>query len=162
MSDYSREMERSEKRRIGSGIKVSVFGLILCWAPFLGALLASIGLVRTASTITRRHRRKYRTGVIVCTLILIVALAVTTFEVYQYTHNPWLLDDIKTWFMDRVTGGSYSGGYDYSGQYMPSMGMSDSLYDDNYTADGYYNENGEFVPYAEAEFVEVPENETGG
>ena len=44
----------------------------------------------------------------------------------------------------------------------PSMGMSDDLYNGNYTADGYYNDQGEFVPYAEASMAPVGSDETGG
>ena len=43
-----------------------------------------------------------------------------------------------------------------------SMGMSDDLYNGNYTADGYYNDQGEFVPYAEASMAPVGSDETGG
>ena len=68
---------------------------------------------------------------------------------------------MKSWFLGAVTGGEY-GGYDYSDRMNPSMGMSDDLYNGNYTADGYYNDQGEFVPYAEASMAPVGSDETGG
>ena len=162
MSEYSRVQERAEKRRIASGVKLSVFGLLLCWVPFLGVLLSSVGFVKVMSSTTARYRARQRSGTAIAALILAVSLAVTTAEVYQYTHNPWLLDDLGSWVLDRLTGGDYSGSYDYSNQYNPSMGMSDDLYAQGYTPSGYYDESGAFVPYAEADGAPDGEYETGG
>ena len=161
MSEYTRGQEREEKRRISAGMRTSVFACLLCWVPFLGVLLASAGVVKVFGTITRRYQKKFRVGAIVSLIALVLALFMTTFEVYQYFHNPWLIDDVKSWFLDTVTGGEYSG-YDYSNNTVPSMGMSDDLYNSNYTADGYYNDQGEFVPYAEASTAPVSSDETGG
>ena len=145
MSEYTRGQEREEKRRISAGMRTSVFACLLCWVPFLGVLLASAGVVKVFGTITRRYQKKFRVGAIVSLIALVLALFMTTFEAYQYFHNPWLIDDVKSWFLDTVTGGEYSG-YDYS----------------NYTADGYYNDQGEFVPYVEASTAPVGSDETGG
>lgn len=161
MSEYSRGQEREEKRRIASGVKTSVFGLILCWVPVLGALLSSIGFVRVCGTITQRYRKRFRTGLLVTLIILIISLSVLTFEVYQYTHYPWIVDDMSNWFMERILG-QYTDSYDYGGQYVPSMGMDDVLYSGAYNENGYYNDRGEFIPYAEADMQAVPDNETGG
>ena len=163
MSEFSRAQEREERRRISGGVKVSVFALLLSWAPFLGVLLASVGFVRVTSSITRRYRGKRRLGILFALIVLIVALAATTFEVYSYTHNPWIVEDVKAWFMDRLTGGAwYERGYDYSSQQTPGMGQSNNPYVQGYTPDGYYNEKGELIPYAEGERQPVGQNETGG
>jgi|GEM_PF-5741179 len=163
MSEFSRAQEREEKRRISGGMKTSVFALLLSWVPFLGVLLGSIGFVRVTGSITRRHRGKRRLGVLLTLLILIVALAATTFEIYAYTHTPWIFDDLRIWFMDRLTDGAWhGGGYSDSAQLSPGMGMNSGLYAQGYTPEGYYNERGEFVPYAEAQQTTVNENETGG
>lgn len=161
MSEYTRGQEREEKRRIGAGMRTSVFACLLCWVPFLGVILASAGVVKVFGTITRRYQKKFRIGVAVSLIALVLTLSVTTLEVYQYFHNPWLIDDVKSWFLGAVTGGEYDG-YDYSDRMNPSMGMSDDLYNSNYTADGYYNDQGEFVPYAEASTAPVGSDETGG
>ena len=161
MSEYTRGQEREEKRRIGAGMRTSVFACLLCWVPFLGVILASVGVVKVFGTITRRYQKKFRVGVAVSLIALALTLFMTTFEAYQYFHNPWLVDDVKSWLLGAVTGGEYDG-YDYSNRMTPSMGMSDDLYNGNYTADGYYNDKGEFVPYAEASAVPVGSDETGG
>ena len=161
MSEYTRGQEREEKRRIGAGVRTSVFACLLCWVPFLGVILASAGVVKVFGTITRRYQKKFRIGAAVSLIALVLTLSVTTFEVYQYFHNPWLIDDVKSWFLGAVTGGEYDG-YDYSDRMNPSMGMTDDLYNSNYTADGYYNDKGEFVPYAEASTAPVSSDETGG
>ncbi len=161
MSEYTRSQEREEKRRIASGVRLGVFACILCWVPFLGVLIASTGVIKIFGTITRRYQKSFRRGMAFCLLALVLALSMTTVEVYQYFHNPWLLDDVKSWLMGAVTDGVYVG-YDYSDQRMPSMGMNDALYDSNYTADGYYNDQGEFIPYVEASASPVGEDETGG
>ena len=161
MSEYTRGQEREEKRRIGAGMRTSVFACLLCWVPFLGVILASAGVVKVFGTITRRYQRKFRVGVAVSLIALALTLFMTTFEAYQYFHNPWLVDDVKSWLLGAVTGGEYDG-YDYSNRTNPSMGMTDDLYNGNYTADGYYNDKGEFVPYAEASAAPVGSDETGG
>ena len=164
MSEFSRAQEREERRRIGGGVKVSVFALLLSWAPFLGVLLGSVGFVKVTGSVTRRHRGKRRLGMLLALIALIAALALTTWEVYTYIHEPWIIDDAKNWVMDRLTGGAWdSGGYDYSAQ--PSsygMGMNDGAFVQGYTADGYYDAQGQFVPYATAVPTEVGEDETGG
>lgn len=164
MSEFSRAQEREEKRRIGSGVKTSVFALLLSWAPFLGVLLGSVGFVKITGSVTRRYRGRRRTGMLFALFVLIAALALTTWEVYVYTHEPWIVDDAKDWFMDRLTGGAWygGGGYDYSTQQSYGMGMDSGAFIQGYTPDGYYNEQGEFVPYADGGQPVVGENETGG
>ncbi len=164
MSEFSRAQERDEKRRIGSGMKTGVFALLLCWVPLLGALLASVGFVRVTSSVTRRYRGKRRAGILLTLFVLILALAVSTLEIYTYTHSPWVLDDMKNWLMDNITGGVwYQQSYDYNTQPSYGMGISAGPYAQGYTPDGYYSETGEFIPYAEAETgVVVGEDETGG
>ncbi|MBQ8953220.1 MAG: hypothetical protein IJ048_03820, partial [Clostridia bacterium] len=79
--------------------------------------------------------------------------------------NPWIVDDAKNWIMDRLTGGAwyeYDRGYDYSSQSSPGMGQSYSPYVQGYTPEGYYNEQGELIPYAEGERQPVGRDETGG
>lgn len=161
MSEYTRGQEREEKRRINAGIRLGVFACILCWVPFLGVIISSAAVIKILGTITRRYQKKLRTAAVFSLIALMLTLAVTTAEVYQFYHNPWLIEDVKSWFMGAVTDGAY-GGYDYSGSSVPSMGMDDRLYSDQHTSDGYYNDQGEFVPYAEASTSPVGEDETGG
>ena len=162
MSEFSRAQERDEKRRINSGVKTSIFALLLSWVPFLGVLLGSIGFVRVSSAVTRRHRSKRRASILLTLIVLIIALALTTWEIYTYLHNPWIIDEARNWFMDRITGGAwYETGYDYStDQY--GMGQTDGAYVQGYTPYGYYNEQGELVPYADAQQETVGKDETGG
>ncbi len=163
MSEFSRAQEREERRRINSGMKVSISALLLSWLPFLGVLLGSIGFVKVAGSVTRRYRGKRRLGLLLAVLALVVALAATAFEVYTYVHNPWVLSDMRNWFMDRLTGGSWdAAGYDYSAQPLPGMGQNGGAYVQGYTPEGYYNEKGELIPYAEPEQAEVGEDERGG
>ena len=163
MSEFSRAQEREEKRRIGGSVKTSVFTLLLCWAPFLGVVLGSVAYVRAAGSVTRRRRGKRRLAMLLALIALVAALALTTWEVYIYTHEPGIVDDVKNWFMDRLTGGAWYGGYDYSAQ--PSsygMGMDGGAFVQGYTPEGYYNAQGEFVPYATAQPAQVGADETGG
>ena len=163
MSEFSRSQERDEKRRINSGMKTSVFALLLCWAPFLGVLIGSVGFVKVAGSVTRRHRAKRRRGLALAFIALVLALAATTWEVYTYTHNPWIVSDVKGWVMDRLTGGAwYDSGYDYSAPATQGMGLDGGAYTQGYTPEGYYNEQGELVPYAEPGETQVGEDETGG
>ena len=126
MSEYTRGQEREEKRRISAGMRTSVFACLLCWVPFLGVILASAGVVKVFGTITRRYQKKFRVGAAVSLIALVLTLFMTTFEAYQYFHNPWLVDDGKSWLLGAVTGGEYDG-YDYSDRMTPSMGMSDDF-----------------------------------
>ena len=163
MSEFSRAQEREEKRRINGGMKASVFALLLCWVPFLGVLIGSVGFVKVAGSVTRRYRGKRRLGMLLALLALVLALAATTWEVYTYVTSPWVVGDIRSWIMDRVTGGAwYEGGYDYGVQPSQGMGMNDGAYVQGYTPEGYYNEQGELVPYADAGETQVGEDETGG
>ena len=163
MSEFSRAQEREEKRRIDGGMKTSAFALLLCWVPFLGVILGSVAFVRVTASITRRYQSKRRIGILLALIALILALALTTYEVYVYTHTPWVVDDARNWFMDHLTGGAaYENNYHYDAQQSPGMGMSQDPYVQGYTPDGYYNEQGELIPYAEAQHETVGENETGG
>ena len=143
----TRGQEREERRALGKGMRTSVIGAVLCWLPLVGLLLSSIGFVQVNRRITNAHRKRQRVYVIVSLLILILCTGVLVTEAYVYTHDPYLVNDMKEWVLDKITGGSYYGGYYYY----------DSTYQE-YSEQYYYNEDA----YTYSEDYEGGEPETEG
>ena len=141
MVRLSRSQEREERRAMGRGLRASLIGLLLCALPVVGLLLAAVGFVRVAGRVTAAHRARRAVYLTVSLLALIVCSGVLAGEAYLYTHDPYLVADLRDWALDKLTGGSYYGGY----------------YDDTYqqyTDDNYYNPGAYTYPddYADAPY----------
>ena len=154
MSQYNRGFERDEQHRLNSALILGICGIVLSWVPFLGVILSSIGFVKALSCLARRKKGRQVIIRTVCTLGLAISLAVTAFEVYSYVRNPDILSELAM----KLTGTQVQ---EQQGT-VYSMGEGEGPYAQGYTEQGYYNEKGELVPYAEAEDVIVGKDEMGG
>lgn len=114
-------------------LTTSIVALFLCWVPVLGILLAAIGFIGVMRTITVRHRKRFIALLTVVSVILVLCAGVLTAEVYAYSRDPGILDNLGTRLLETITGSysddyNYSGGVDYSDSDMPGLGMSSDLY----------------------------------
>ena len=158
MLDISKAQEREERHGLGRGMIVSVFGLLFCWAPGLGLLLAGVGFCKVASRVTVRHRARRGLYVFVSFLILVAAAAALMAECYLYVQNPNIIKDtgmrVYTW----VTGetelpgasdpqegdGLYQadgGGVNYDNTGAAGLGLDTSIY--GYDGDDVWSYNEE-------------------
>lgn len=126
MIRLSRSQEREERRAMGRGLRASLIALCLCWLPVAGLLLAAVGFVRVAARVTVAHRTRRAAYLAVCVLALVACSGVLAGEAYLYTHDPYLVADLRDWALDKLTGGNYYGGY------------YDDVYQ-QYTDEYYYN-----------------------
>ena len=111
MIRLSRSQEREERRGMGRGLRASVIALCLCWLPVVGLLLAAIGFIRVAGRVTQAYKTRRAVYLAVSLAVLIVCSGALAAEAYVYTHDPYLVADVRDWVLDKVTGGNYYGGY---------------------------------------------------
>ncbi len=147
MAVLTRAQEREERKKMGRGLTISVVALILCWVPILGILLAAAGFISVLRCVTQKYRKRFVVYTIVVSLTLLICAGVLVGEVYAYSRNPNILQTTGTWLLEKITGQSmddtnYLGGDDYSDMDNPGLGMNDDLF-----AKGYYDADGNFIPY---------------
>ncbi len=116
---------------MGRGLRASVIALLLCWLPVVGLLLSAVGFIHVAGRVTQAHKARQVVYLAVSLVVLIVCSGALAAEAYVYTHDPYLVADVRDWVLDKVTGGSYYGGY----------------YDDTYQqyTDQYYSNPGAYT-----------------
>ena len=137
MATLTRAQEREERRRMGRGVTTSIAALFLCWVPVLGILLAAIGFIGVMRTITVQHRKRFVASLIAVILILVLCAGVLTAEVYAYSRDPNMLDNLGTRLLEMITGEyaddyNYSGGTDYTDYGTTGLGMNADLYSTDY------------------------------
>ena len=131
---------------MGRGLRASVIALLLCWLPVVGLLLSAVGFIRVAGRVTQAHKARQAVYLAVSLVVLIVCSGALAAEAYVYTHDPNLVADVRDWVLDKVTGGSYYGGYyddtyqQYTDQYYSNPGA--------YT---YPEDNSDLQPQGEAQ-----------
>ncbi len=82
MPKYSRSHERAERAKMARGLWESLFGLIFCWLPGVGLILAVAGFFRQAVRLTEVHRARRFFYMLFASLVLIVAIGVLVGEAY--------------------------------------------------------------------------------
>lgn len=101
MLDISKAQEREERHGLGRGMVVSVFGLLFCWVPLLGLLLAGVGFCKVISRVTVRHKTRRALYTVVSFLILAAVTAALMGECYLYVQNPNIIREtgmrVYTW-----------------------------------------------------------------
>ena len=125
MLDLSKAQEREERRGLGRGMVVSIFGLLFCWVPLLGLLLAGLGFGRVASRVTGRHKGRKAGYCFMSFLILAAATAVLMAECYFYVQNPNIIQEAGMKVYTLLTGetelpSGEDDGYEY--EYNPQGG----------------------------------------
>lgn len=135
--NYSRGQERDERAKLGTGLRLSVFGLIFCWLPFVGLILAAAGFIKIFVRITGRHKKRRAAYMAVSLVVLIACTGVLMGEVRAYINNPNIVQDTGMWLYTKLTGQSelpgstlddtnYTGGIDYGES--GGMGYDPNLY----------------------------------
>lgn len=97
---YSKGHERDENRRMNKAIRHSLFGLLLCWLPFIGLLFSISGFLRVVVRVTRAHRVKKVFCTFLSLIVLVVCLAAFGAELYFYSRDPSILNTYvhKAWY----------------------------------------------------------------
>ena len=147
MIKLSRTQEREEKRKMNRGVITSLIALFLCWVPVVGFLLAAIGFFGVVRCITQRYAKRFAVSIAAVTLILFINAGVLAAETYAYSRDPNILQNTGTWLLEAITGEhadnyNYMGGEDYSGMNYQGLGMDDNLF-----SDGFFDAEGNFIPY---------------
>lgn len=162
MANVSRSQDREERTKMGQGMIFAVAGLVLCWLPVVGLLLSIIGFIKLAVRITQRHKKRLVVYTIVGLLSLVVSTGALLGEVWVYSRNPNVLEEVKLWTWTKLTGQTtlpgqqaLTGGTDYTGLDYPGLGAEyqegvlDSGEgdaggtDDSLSGGGFYGDEGE-------------------
>jgi len=152
MIQLTRAQEREERQKMGRGMRTSIFGLIFCWVPLAGLILAAAGFMRVFVRITTLYRARRRAYLAAALLILLLVTGVQMGGVYLYIDNPGVLSEAGMWVFTKLTGqtelpGGYSADY-YGVDYGTGggLGYDPSLWDNQGGDEGgqwYESEDGE-------------------
>ena len=118
MINLSKGQEREERAKLKQGLLLAVFGLIFCWVPFLGLLLAVIGFLKVFVRITKRYKRRRTAYIALALSMLVICTGALMGEIYMYADNPNIIGDTGMWIFSKLTGMDVlpgSGGQDYIG-----------------------------------------------
>lgn len=147
MPKYSKSYERDECRKMWRGFWHSCFSLLFCCLPGVGLLLAVSGFARQVVRITEKYRVRQIIFVIFASLTLALNIGVLSFEVYQYTRNPNIINELSQWAWHALTGEEVLpgqvAGTDYTGYDDPGLGTMDGFdlpEDEFYTDDQSYSD----------------------
>jgi hypothetical protein len=149
MPKYSRSHERAERAKMARGLWESLFGLIFCWLPGVGLILAVAGFFRQAVRLTEVHRARRFFYMLFASLVLIVAIGVLVGEAYLYSRDPDITDKAGLWLWQKVTGQqALPGAGEYGDmpieEYLPDDSVPDEYYTDDGMIDGdLYGEEGD-------------------
>lgn len=101
---FSKSHEREEARLMRKGFLHSLAGLLLCWLPGVGLLLAISGFVRVMVRITRKFRARRRAYLAFSVIALLLCTGALLGEVWVYSRDPAILNRIGKSAWAFVTG----------------------------------------------------------
>ena len=121
MLDLTKAQEREERQGLGRGMVTSMFGLLFCWVPLLGLLLAGLGFGKIASRVTGRHKGRKAGYCFMSFLILVGVTAVLMAECYFYVQNPNIIQETGMKVYTFLTGESELPSQQDDGEYDPDI-----------------------------------------
>lgn len=92
----------AQRRKLGRGMVLSVAGVLLCWVPGLGALLALIGLFGVISSYVPGSTGRYTVYTLLSTVCAVVSVGALMAMLYVYFGAPELLKQITDFIMTKL------------------------------------------------------------
>lgn len=92
----------AQRRKLGRGMVLSVAGVLLCWAPGLGALLSLGGLFGVISSYVPGNRARYAIYSALSILCALASVGALMAMLYVYFGNPELLAQVTEWIMTKL------------------------------------------------------------
>ena len=167
MPSYSKGHERDENRKMNQAFTHSVIGLLLCWLPVVGFLLAASGFLRMMARITQTHRAKRIVFTVFTLIVLLGSIGVLGWEIFEYSRNPDIIsdgthllweamtgDETFPWETDPVDDTDFN---DYSDYGFDPYADTGSDFDDSYDTDAGYDYDADFD---DSELDGFPEDDT--